>query len=358
MFKRTLTGLVTVCLFSQASAFAISNSLKNYSVNDLTNELTSINLSKNLSKVEIIKSAYQAFKTNIDYKLLSVEEAAKRFSMEIFNKNITEEDMANFVKEYASVDEYNSYLLSMDNAKASLGGEAFTSDELSQLAVSSLSGLDQDALRWSGCASLGVGIVLLAGAVTMGIIALVKGKSEDKVRASFEEKKQELINEHNSNVSFIMNAETEIPAQIANQYGVINSNEVLINQAEVEIINLQFIMLDPATTPEQASAIRGNILNITTRIQLYQSNIRNSIDSINYLSSELVNYQTVDGYAEAQLEVAATNYEVSLAQNNAELETSLSELPANQRQSRNLGIAAGVSAIIGTLVTVNGAQDC
>jgi hypothetical protein len=340
-------GFVAFCIFIQTSAIT-----GNYAQ-------ASIVTKSNIAKVEIIKNAYQTFKTNIDYELVTVEEAAQKFSMEMFDKNVSEKDMADFVKKYSSSeDDYNSYVLSIEEAKANLNGEDFTSEEFSSIAANSLSSLDQDALRWSGCASLGVGIVLLVGAVTMGIIALVKSKGESKVRKIYAEKKQEIIQDHQDQVYFINNAETEIPNAINANFGIIYSNQAAIDQAQFEVDQLQLSLFNPDLTQDQINSIRSSINIISSRITSYQANIRVSIENINYLENELVNYQTVPGYADAQLVIESENYANNLEQNEIELEARIGDIPQEQRRARTLGIAAGVSAIIGTVLTMNGAQDC
>jgi hypothetical protein len=350
MLNQILMGFVAFCILVQTSAFTGNHAQAALSQSTFSNVD---------SKVEIIKNAYQIFKTNLDYQLVTVEEATEKFSLEMFEKNISEDDMASFIKKYSeNEDDYAEYLFSVEEAKASLSGENFTSNEFSLIAASSLANLEQDSLRWSGCSNLGVGIVLLVGAVTMGIIALAKSKSESKVEEIYAEKRADIIKDYENQVYFINNAETEIPRTIDGLYSNIINNEVALIQLRSEVEFLQLQMLTPGLPASEINSLRNQVLNIGTRMNIFQNNIVSSLNNINYFQNELSNYRADEGYAQAQLDIENTNYQASLVRNDNELANSIDNVPAEQRRAKTLGVAACVSAVIGTFMTVNGTQDC
>jgi hypothetical protein len=266
--------------------------------------------------------------------------------------------MANFVKEYAEFEDYITYLDSIERAKEDLDGEDFTPEEFSQIAASSLTTLNQESLRWSGCASLGVGVVLLIGAVTMGIIALVKSKGETKIREEFAQEERRLDGVNEDNVYFIENHETEIPRRIHNHEDNITAKEYAIDRAQDEIASLRRELSYSSLTDERRTDIEREISHIGSDIAVYRSSISYSNSRINWLENESINYDIIPGWGQQQLDIEALRYRLSIESNSAALQTRIDGIPEEHRQARILGVAAGVSVIIGTVMTINGAQDC
>jgi hypothetical protein len=353
MIKQFIVSFMAISILSQTTflpfshAYASNSHLKNSSKSSL------IKINKN----EIIKKAYQDFKKDLDLQLVSVEKASEKFSLAMFAHNVNEDDMANFVEEYAEFEDYLTYLESIETAKLDLAGEEFTPEEFSQIAASSLMTLDQESLRWSGCASLGVGIVLLIGAVTMGIIALTKSKGEAKIRDIFAEKEQNLVNSHDGNVYFIENHETEIPRRIRNHENNIISKENAIDNAEDDIRYLQG-QLHSGLTDEERSDIESDISSLRSDISSYESSISHSYSRISWLENEAINYEIIPGWEQQQLDIEELRHRLALESNAVALQARIDAIPEEHRQARILGVAAGISVIIGTILTINGAQDC
>lgn len=359
MFKQIMISFIAISLLGQTTLSPLSNA---YAVDAKYLKVATLDSTLDLSldstdKIEVIKTAYQDFKKNVDYKLMSVADASSKFSFTIFAHKITEKDMENFVKEYAEYEEYIAYLNSVEEAKLNLAGEDFTPEEFAQVTASSLVALDRESLRWSGCASLGVGVVLVIAAVVMGVIALGKSKGEAKIRDEFAAKKSRLLKTNENNIYFIENHETEIPRQIDQNERNISSYESRIRNAEKKINSLETSLIYESDE-EERSDIRSEISSLESSIRSYESSIRSAENRIDWLENEAINYAIIPGWGTQQLEIEGLRHRLALEENQAELEATIAAIPEEHRQARILGVISGVSLVMGTVLGINGSQDC
>jgi hypothetical protein len=313
-----------------------------------------------VSKVSEIKAAYSQFKKNVDYGLMSSKQAIELFTTTLIEKNITEADMADFVKAYAdSAETYEQYAQSIESAKLSLDGADLTPEEFGMFAGQSLEMFDTEALKWSGCAGLGIGVVLIIGAVTMGIIALVKTEGEDSIRDKFAEKRRRQDRDHQANINYINNAENEIQADINVALADIDQVNEEIDQAQSDLAYWNGVLASALNNDdlEGAQQANNNISIISQNIQEYQQDIVAIQNDIQALVTELDNYQDPD-YAQAQLDAENASYAQASINLDNEEEARVDLIPTEKRRARTLGIAAGVSAAIGTYLVIDGSSDC
>jgi hypothetical protein len=313
-----------------------------------------------VNKVSEIKAAYSQFKKNIDFGLLSSKQAIELFTTTLIEKNITEADMADFVKAYSdSAETYEQYAQSIKAAKLSLDGAELTPEEFGMFAGQSLEMFDTEALKWSGCAGLGVGIVLIIGAVTMGIIALVKTEGEESIRDKFAEKRRRLDSNYQSNINYINNAENEIQADINGALSEIDQVSEEIDQAQSDLAYWNGVLAGALNNDDLAGAqqANNNISIISQDIQEYQQDIVSIQSDIQALVAELDNYQD-PAYAQAQLDAENASYAQASINLDNEEEARVDLIPTEKRRARTLGIAAGVSAAIGTYLVIDGSSDC
>ncbi|MCT4642306.1 MAG: hypothetical protein N4A33_08420 [Bacteriovoracaceae bacterium] len=313
-----------------------------------------------VDKVALIKSAFQNFKKNVDYKLMSPNDAITQFTMTMFDNKVTEQDMAEFVRVHAdSTAVYQNYLMAIEQAKANLEGEDFSPEEFGVIAGSSLGMLDQEALKWSGCAGLGIGVVLIIGAVVMGVIALVKSEGEASIKGRFAERKRQLDRNYQDAVNFINDAENRIQGEINAAQNEINLINEEIDQAQSDLAywNGQVTAALNAGDLEGAQIANDNVTAIQNQIEQYQADIVAIQGDISSLMIELDNYNT-PGYKEQLIAQETATYESDSALLEDELQTELSLVPVEKARAKKLGIAAGVSAALGIYLAIDGSQDC
>lgn len=356
--KRTLSksimGAMAVILTAQTTPNA-GLLVSSANAQELKLELTS-----SVSKVSEIKSAYSQFKKNVDYKLMSSKDAVELFTATLIEKNVTEADMAEFVRAYADSPEvYEQYANSVEAAKLSLDGAQLTPEEFGMFAGQSLEMFDTEALKWSGCAGIGVGVVLLIGAVTMGIIALVKTEGEDSIRSKFAERRRNLDRNHQANINYYNNAENEIQADINSAQGTIDNLNEEIDQAQADIAYWNGVVAAAIRNGDLETAQTGNdnISIISQDVQELQQDIVDVQNRIQGLVTELDNYQDPN-YRQNQIDAEVASYNQASINLNNEEEARVDLIPTEKNRAKTLGIAAGVSAAIGTYLVIDGNSDC
>jgi hypothetical protein len=353
--SRSIMGAMAVILTAQTtpnSGFLISSA----NAQDLKLNVAS----STVSKVSVIKAAYSQFKKNVDFKLLTSKQAIELFTNTLVEKNVTESDMADFVKAYSdSPETYKQYAQSIEAAKLSLDGAELTPEEFGMFAGQSLEMFDTEALKWSGCAGLGVGVVLIIGAVTMGIIALVKTEGEDSIRDKFAERKRTQDRNHQANLNYINNAESEIQGDINAAFGDIDLQNEKIDQAQSDLAYWNGVLAGSLRNDDLLGAQEANdqISILSQNIEKHQEYIVAIQNDIQAMNIELDNYQD-PAYAQAQLDAEVASYNQASINLSNEEESRVALIPTEKKRAKTLGIAAGVSAAIGAYLVIDGNSDC
>ena len=121
---------------------------------------------------EIIRDELKSFRVLVDSGTLSQKDA-----LIVFSKNLTERgarlaDIDAYVKEHTTRTEYRSFKADLEEALSGINVRSMTSQEVTQVMSRSLASLNVDGLSWAGCASQGIGVVLLVVAAVAGLIEL------------------------------------------------------------------------------------------------------------------------------------------------------------------------------------------
>jgi hypothetical protein len=360
----------------------------------------------------------KTFRATVDSGAATPEQAIDAFSKSIAAQNITLTDVQAYAKTQMSPEAYASF---DKHVKASLDGidpAKLTSEQLGQVIGDALAGVHAEGLYWSGCAQVWTGAAIVAAAVVVGIVALVKSKSVSSIQADYTKKLADqksaddntitgTKNGYNTSISNTRNWQTAYPGLIqSDQNGISNDqNQIgydntkigtdqnsiqqdnyLINEHENDLSNLeseynagqisqsdyqsQYNDLNSRINNDQwdINSLNSDINSLLSDISSRNSDISSSIQDIENLTAAIQRYTANPALAEQDAQALESERDTALANLATQEATDLANLqgqeaaavaaaPANQQLGRELGIGAGVGAAIAAVLIVHGIHD-
>ncbi len=301
------------------------------------------------SKSKQVMEGIKTFKMLTAAKIVTPKEAVENLVNTFVAQEITVKDIDSALKQEVlnqniSYDDYLGFRNAVDYAYLSAGNSELTSEEFGMILGGGINSLEDQGMAWSGCAGLTVGIIVVVAAVTMGIIALVKSKGESKIRASYQKKRARRQDTYYNDVAWVNNRVNVLD----NEISILNNK---INQATLDINDkTSQLAYKDNLTQAQKDQLRAEITNLQKKQQDWQTQIIIKQDQRALYASE--------SYRQEKIDLITLAYEADINQLLLEEQRKIEAVPANQQTAKTLGIAAGVSAALGTYFIIDGARDC
>ncbi len=296
---------------------------------------------KKVSKQRLIKNSVKELKIILDSGRSSVDAVVANFTDQMLAANVEVADLEQFVRMNSSSSEFLKFQEAIAAAKNNLS-EEYDAEEFGQVAGAALNAIDSEGLAWSGCGGLTAGVIILVGAVVVGIIALSKSQGVERLQAKYERKRSSRYNSYVNEVDYHKNAEYYINRDI-------NSYKSKINSAQNDISYLTGKLVNEDDADERAR-IGNQIESLNNDISSYRRKIENLYDKKARYAQP--------GYRERQIAQALVDYEADIASLISEEERRIALVPRNQELAKTLGIISGISAAIGGYLALDGAQSC
>lgn len=301
------------------------------------------------SKSLTIARAASAYEKATTVDNLPVEIAAGNLMSAMVEAGVTKDDLLAYAAQYASSPaEAKRAAQNIEFALKGVSPEALadmTDAEQAAVMGEALKVANAQGVAWSGCAGKRTGIVLLVVAVGAAIFGLIKMPGEKRIHSKFDKKRANEKASYEANVQHIENRPNEIQTQISNATTNINNTNVQIAYWQGQ--------LSAALANNNLSAAQTANANI----QSYQADLQSYNNQIASLNNELSLYNDPN-YAANQIASLTVQYNSAVASLNSTEANQIALVPENQRLGKGFLIGAGVSAAIGTYLTIDGVHDC
>lgn len=293
------------------------------------------------AKFSLIAKSLKKARKAIDSGAEQPKVAMAKFAEELVINDISVDDMDHFVLRTQTPRDYAKFQDAVAGAMNGVGNRAALSGrEFAEVMGVAVRGASNDGLAWSGCGMNYAGVALLLGAVVVGIIALTKTKGSEKIKSDYQARKQAREKQYNDQRYDIENFQIVIPNQIVKINGQISA----ANQ-RIAYLQGQLSVLDP----ESADAIdaKNEIASKSKQVTAWNTQVLDLTLRMAFLS----NYE--NRYAE--LTQLAIEYDADLRNLEQNEGTDVNMVPRNKKLAKTLGIVAGASAVLGTVLVV---VDC
>ncbi len=334
--KKIITSIIATSIFAQipmATAQTISNGLPSLEVSAKKIKV---------NKTRLITQAAKEFQKNIHSSNLTVNQAVEQFTNVLLESDVTTSDLERFVRMNSTTEEFLSFREALNNAERMMGEEEMTPEEFGSVAGAALSSIQTEGLAWSGCGGLTAGVIIIIGAVAVGIIALTKTAGEERIRARYDRKRANREDQYLADVQWINNRANELEDQINDLNGKID-----YAQNQIAYLTGQMVNED---SQEQRESIAAQIQQYNRNINTYQTEISKCDDERALYSDS--------AYRAQRIAEETRDFDYDIAQLFDAEEKQVDLIPANKQLAKTLGIVSGVMAAIGTYFAIDGAQDC
>jgi hypothetical protein len=275
----------------------------------------------------------KTLQTGIDSGKVTSQAAIDAFAQSIQAQDVSIDEVNAFVKTQVTPEQFATFQDKVSTSLRGIDPTTLTSEETGEIVGQALAQMHTEGLYWNGCVNVWTGAALIAAAVIVGVVAIVKGRSVAAVQKDYANKISNSNNSYNTSISNAQNWKTAYPQIISQDQAQIGQDQSDINFANYE---LQFGDL----TSAQAQFYSEEITERNNDIYANES-------SISYYSTEMGIYANNPG--QVSVDVANWNQERDSAQSTLENEevAAVAAVPANQKLAVGLGIGAGVGAAIG-----------
>jgi hypothetical protein len=317
-----------------------------------------------------LEGEVRTLRASIDGGTGEIEKAVDAFAAKIIDKNITLDQVHEYMKSRTTAREYREYRALIDRSLKGVDPATLKSEEVAQLLTQAMGQVRSDGLSWSGCTGLTLGAIGLAIAVIVFIVGVTKQTSDAEVKKEFEERRRNSTNSYNNSISDTHNWQTSIPRRISDnesnitsaynrQYQLpyeINSQENRLRDLEYRYYNTpdaerstwDWQRIQDART--ELDRLHEELRNIPGRIAGYQQNI-------NRLREQYARYSANPGLVALDAADLERRRDQAIVDLNAQEVTELGEVPGINRDARSLRIGAAVGGAIGAYFLVDGIVD-
>ncbi len=293
------------------------------------------------AKFSMIAKSLKKARKAIDSGAQAPKLAMAQFAEELVLNDISIDDMDHFVLRTQTPRDYAKFQDAVAGAMNGVGERAALSGrEFADVMGVAVRGASNDGLAWSGCGMNYAGVALLLGAVVVGIIALTKTKGSEKIQQDYQSRKQIRQKQYNDQRYDVENFQIVIPNQIVKINGQISA----ANQ-RIAYLQGQLSVLDP----NSAAAIdaKDEIASKQKQVTAWNTQV---VD----LSLRMA-FLTNDQNRNAELAQLDLEFQTDMTELNQDEATALDMIPRNKKLAKTLGIVAGASAVLGTVLVV---VDC
>lgn len=237
--------------------------------------------------------------------------------------------------------------------------QELSAKELGGAVAQVMESVGSKGLQWSGCAGLTAGVIIALAAVTVGIIALVKNRSEQSVEKKYNQK----IRDRDSRYVTDVNNANARPATIDREILKAQTDIVQVNndiddmQADIAYYNGVVSASLKNDDLEGAKAANAQIDALNIQIADARANIDHIEGLIARLQLEKTQYLD-PAFLAQKLKNLELDYKSDIVNLEAEKTDKIELVPLHKKQAKTLGIAAGVGAAVGAYLIIDGAQDC
>ena len=296
-------------------------------------------------KAEIIRNALSDAQMAVGMGV-STETAVKNMATSLVKEGASMSDIDAYVQENSTFDEYVAFRTTMESSFKGVDASNLNEKELGMAITAAIASTKTEGLAWNGCAALGSGIALAVVAVVIGIVALVKSKGVERIKANFQDKRNARTNTFNSDYAYYENIETHLQSDIATYQNYRNQAAMdaakYLGQATAYANSGNSAAAADAL--KKADAANKDVAYYDGKIAETQTTLNSYINNPNLKAQKL-----------AQL---TADYNADIAAYNAEEKAKIDLVPANQRLAKILGGVAGGLAIPAGLLIGFGARDC
>ncbi len=291
---------------------------------------------------QVITESIIVFNTEMDMGN-GHEKALSKMVDILSDHNITTDHLVNYVKsnEELTYSQKVKFQALLDGADDSF--DKMDPKSLGIIMGETINMFNPSGLSWSGCASLGVGIVTLVAAITVGIVALTKSIGKEKITERYTKLKNSRTNEYNNRVDWLEEPIESIDNDIDYHHDNIDSKITKISNAHDDLRYWQR-RADNDEDPDYAINRMGQILR---DIEEYEDSIAYSKNRISYLQHERVKHLSDPNYVITLRNDALINYTSDIAAFNNEMEHKIDLVPKNQALAKKLGIGSALGLAIG-----------
>ncbi len=332
-FMLAIAGMLTISTLSQAVLFSVATTAN---AAETTQNATTAN------GAAIVEKAIKAATAKIDSGSVDANQATGEFADALVQAGVTINDVDNYVLTTADTATYTKFHANLESAMRGVESQDLTSKEFGQVLQSAIQSSKSEGLSWAGCGGFVAGVVLAVGAVVVGIVALAKTKGTTRIHKTYDDRRSNTTTKYNSDVNYYTNRKANIPNEIA-------SNQSSISYDQTQIAYYTGIAIgtsDPAT--------KNNAL---AQIQSYNNDITSRNATIAQLNLELTHYND-PAYLTGILADLKVKYDADMTSLNTEEADKVKNVPANKKLAGTLGIVAGVSAAVGTVLIIGGQGEC
>jgi hypothetical protein len=230
----------------------------------------------------------------------------------------------------------------MDASLRGIDPSTLKPEELGELVGTAITQVRGEGLSWSSCASTVTGAAVVVAALVVGVIAMVKSKSEAKVRAEYAKKRTEKTDLYNNAAAATRNWQTTIPNDI--QW---YDNQIRQAYYDIQYYQDAYYRTDD---PAQRDSYYRQIQSLQQRIQQYQY-------QINLLYTQWDRYAADPSLAEADAVAIEVERDQVLADLLVQEGDAVARVPRDRKQAVGLGIGAGLGAAVGGYLLVDGLRD-
>jgi hypothetical protein len=292
---------------------------------------------------QALQSEVRNLRAQIDRGAVSAEDAIDLFAKSLAEKEVSVADVDAYVKGRLSAREYRAFKADMDSALAGIDPEKVSASELGEVVGHALSRVGSEGLSWGSCATTWTGVGAIIATVVVGIIAIIKAKSDKSIKEDHERDRTYETAEGQRWIGRAENWETRLPSDIA------SSADSLADAADdVAYYSSRLSNLDPED--DEYSRYENLLRDARSQVNRLQADIRR-------MNEMLQRYRANPEAAPAEALQLRAQLEATIARINAEELQALAEAPANRRLAGHLGIGAGIGAAAGTYLIIRGVRD-
>jgi hypothetical protein len=302
---------------------------------------------------DLIRSELRDYKIRVESGAMKPEASIEVMTQSLVAKNIGLADIDAYVRSIASEKEYRSFKKTLSSALKGVNPESLSQEQMSEILASTLQSSEVEGLAWSGCAGIGVGVILVVAAVVTGIVALTKTRGEMRIRRDFANRKQNRTSQYTDRVNEINNKPQFLQGEINRNQGYINSNNQKISVLTGQVSGALQANPNCAADPNCINTVNG----WNQEIQRLMADNQTYTNRIAALNLELAQWQNPT-FVQGQLQLAKTEYDQDMSALEMDEANAIALVPANKALAGKLGIGAGVGAALGTYLIIDGAQGC
>ena len=197
-------------------------------------------------KSDLIQVEMKNYKVFVDSGVMAPHEAVRVFAQNLVDHNVGFQDIDAYIKLRTTRDEYKKFKSTFEGAMSGVTNKTLTPKDMSELLSNAMASQDISGLSWSGCGGMATGVVLLVGAVVLGITALCMNSESCSGRGDLGSDRNAIAarqQKYQSDMASVQGRQNGFAAQIITNNNQIASNSVQISALQSEINN------DPKSDP-------------------------------------------------------------------------------------------------------------